>query len=147
VTGVDSSLAAALLVEQGYDVAAGFIKNWSDTKDLWTGECAWRTERRDALRVAASLGITLYTFDFEASYRERVLDRMFAEYEKGLTPNPDVLCNEEIKFGLFLKKRSAVGLHGSRRGIMPKSITMKMEHRIFCVAQILQKTNLIFCIA
>lgn len=101
--GVDSSVTAALLVEQGYDVTGGFIKNWSDTKDLWTGECAWRGERRDAIRVAAKLGIPLLTFDFETSYRARVLDRMFAEYERGLTPNPDVLCNQEIKFGLFFE--------------------------------------------
>ena len=101
--GVDSSVAAALLVRAGYEVVGGFIKNWSDTKDLWTGECAWRGERRDAIRVAAQLGIPLLTFDFETEYRRRVLDRMFAEYERGLTPNPDVLCNEEIKFGLFFE--------------------------------------------
>lgn len=102
--GVDSSLAAALLVEQGYDVTGGFIKNWSDSKDLWTGECQWRGERRDAFRVAARLGISLLTFDFEKPYRERVLERMFSEYAQCLTPNPDVLCNEEIKFGLFLEE-------------------------------------------
>ncbi len=102
--GVDSSLAAALLQKQGYEVTGGFIKNWSDTKDLWTGECQWRGERRDALRVAAKLGISLLTCDFEKAYRARVLDRMFAEYKRGITPNPDVLCNEEIKFGLFFEE-------------------------------------------
>ena len=102
--GVDSSVAAALLKEAGYEVTGGFIKDWSDTKDLWTGECAWRGERRDAMRVAAKLDIPLLTFDFEASYRERVLKRMFDEYAAGLTPNPDVLCNEEIKFGLFFEE-------------------------------------------
>jgi tRNA-uridine 2-sulfurtransferase len=107
--GVDSSVSAALLVEQGYEVVGGFIKNWSDSKDLWTGECQWRGERRDALRVAAKLGISLLTFDFEKDYRARVLDRMFAEYEKGLTPNPDVLCNEEIKFGLFFEAAMKAG--------------------------------------
>ncbi|MBP7133966.1 tRNA 2-thiouridine(34) synthase MnmA [Patescibacteria group bacterium] len=107
--GVDSSLAAALLLEQGYEVVGGFIKNWSDSKDLWTGECAWRGERRDAFRVAARLGISLLTFDFEVSYRERVLGRMFQEYERGLTPNPDVLCNEEIKFGLFFEAARKAG--------------------------------------
>src|SRR5574337_68993 len=101
--GVDSSVSAALLVKEGYDVTGGFIKNWSDTKDLWTGECQWRGERRDALRVAAKLGIPLLTFDFEAAYRERVLNRMFSEYARCVTPNPDVLCNEEIKFGLFFE--------------------------------------------
>ncbi|MSR84834.1 tRNA 2-thiouridine(34) synthase MnmA [Candidatus Uhrbacteria bacterium] len=107
--GVDSSVAAALLVQAGYEVIGGFIKNWSDTKDLWTGECAWRGERRDALRVAARLDIPLLTFDFEKEYRKRVLDRMFAEYEQGLTPNPDVLCNEEIKFGLFFEEAMKAG--------------------------------------
>lgn len=102
--GVDSSVTAALLQEQGHEVTGGFIKNWSDSKDLWTGECQWRGERRDALRVAAKLGIDLLTFDFEKDYRARVLDRMFAEYQAGLTPNPDVLCNEEVKFGLFFEE-------------------------------------------
>lgn len=114
--GVDSSLAAALLLEQGHEVVGGFIKNWSDTKDLWTGECQWRGERRDALRVAAKLGISLLTFDFETSYRERVLGRMFAEYEQGITPNPDVLCNEEIKFGLFFEEALRLGFDGVATG-------------------------------
>ncbi|MCK9360700.1 tRNA 2-thiouridine(34) synthase MnmA [Patescibacteria group bacterium] len=114
--GVDSSVTAALLVEQGYDVTGGFIKNWSDTKDLWTGECQWRGERRDALRVAAKLGIPLLTFDFEKEYRSRVLDRMFSEYESGITPNPDVLCNQEIKFGLFFEAAIKLGFDGIATG-------------------------------
>lgn len=114
--GVDSSLAAALLLEQGHEVVGGFIKNWSDSKDLWTGECQWRGERRDAFRVAARLGIPLLTFDFESSYRERVLGRMFAEYERGITPNPDVLCNEEIKFGLFFEEALRLGFDGVATG-------------------------------
>ena len=107
--GVDSSVAAALLVKEGYEVTGGFIKNWSDAKDLMTGECQWRGERRDALRVAAKLGISLMTFDFEKEYRERVLERMFKEYAAGVTPNPDVLCNEEIKFGLFAEAAWKLG--------------------------------------
>lgn len=122
--GVDSSVAAALLVEQGYEVVGGFIKNWSDSKDLWTGECEWRGERRDALRVAARLGIPLLTFDFESSYRERVLDRMFAEYERGVTPNPDVLCNQEIKFGLFFEEAVRLGFDGVATGHYAR-----VEHR------------------
>ncbi len=114
--GVDSSVSAALLVEQGYDVTGGFIKNWSDSKDLWTGECEWRGERRDAMRVAAKLGIPLLTFDFEQDYRARVLDRMFREYESGITPNPDVLCNEEIKFGLFFEAAMKLGFDGIATG-------------------------------
>lgn len=101
--GVDSSVSAALLLKKKYRVIGGFIKNWSDTKDAWTGECSWRGDRRDAMRVSAQLGIPLVTFDFEELYRERVINRMFTEYAKGLTPNPDVLCNQEIKFGVFLE--------------------------------------------
>jgi tRNA-uridine 2-sulfurtransferase len=99
--GVDSSVAAALLVRAGYRVVGGFIKNWSDSKDVWTGECAWRGERRDAMRVAAKLGIPLLTFDFEDAYRARVIQPLFDGYAQGRTPNPDVLCNQFIKFGLF----------------------------------------------
>lgn len=114
--GVDSSLSAALLVEQGFEVVGGFIKNWSDSKDLWTGECQWRGERRDALRVAAKLGIPLLTFDFEEQYRVRVLDRLFKGYEQGETPNPDVLCNEEIKFGLFFEQAMKLGFDAVATG-------------------------------
>lgn len=107
--GVDSSLSAALLCAEGYEVVGGFIKNWSDSKDLWTGECQWRAERRDAMRVAARLGIPLLTFDFEEQYRAKVLERLFEGYQKGETPNPDVLCNEEIKFGLFFEQAMKMG--------------------------------------
>ena len=119
--GVDSSVAAALLQEQGYDVTGGFIKNWSDSKDLWTGECQWRAERRDALRVAARLGLSLLTFDFEARYRERVLDAMFAGYQAGQTPNPDILCNEAIKFGLFFEEARRLGFDGVATGHYARS--------------------------
>jgi tRNA-specific 2-thiouridylase len=107
--GVDSSVAAALLQQRGFEVTGGFIKNWSDTADVWTGECAWRGERRDALRVAAKLGIPLLTFDFEKEYRERVVKNLFAGYAAGETPNPDVLCNEAIKFGLFFETAKKFG--------------------------------------
>lgn len=119
--GVDSSVAAALLVEAGYEVTGGFIKNWSDSKDLWTGECQWRGERRDALRVAARLGISLLTFDFEEKYRERVLEKMFSEYEAGRTPNPDILCNEAIKFGLFFEEARRLGFDGVATGHYARS--------------------------
>lgn len=108
--GVDSSLSAAILIEQGYQVVGGFIKNWSDSKDIWTGECQWRGERRDAIRVAAKLGIPLVTFDFENAYRERVIGELFRGYAAGETPNPDVLCNEAIKFGLFFDEAKKLGM-------------------------------------
>jgi tRNA-specific 2-thiouridylase len=107
--GVDSSVTATLLVEQGYDVVGGFIKNWSDSKDLWTGECEWRGERRDAFRVAAKLGIPLLTFDYEKAYREGVVEELFRGYGAGETPNPDVLCNEITKFGLFFEDAVRLG--------------------------------------
>lgn len=108
--GVDSSVSAALLVEQGFRVVGGFIKNWSDSKDVWSGECQWKGERRDAIRVAAALNIPLLTFDFEEEYRRRVVDELFRGYEAGETPNPDVLCNQSIKFGLFLEEAKKLGI-------------------------------------
>lgn len=107
--GVDSSVAAALLVRQGYRVEGAFMKNWSDTKDPVTGSCAWRGERHDAELVAAKLGIPFATYDFEAQYRQAVVDYLFREYEAGRTPNPDVMCNKVIKFDLFLKRALAEG--------------------------------------
>jgi tRNA-uridine 2-sulfurtransferase len=99
--GVDSSVSAALLLEQGYEVIGGFMKNWSD--------CDWREDRRDAMRVAAKLGIEFYTFDFEKQYREQVVEYMYREYEAGRTPNPDVMCNKYMKFDLFLKEADRLG--------------------------------------
>lgn len=99
--GVDSSVAAAFLVREGYDVIGAFMKNWDG--------CDWKRERRDALRVASTLGITLHTFDFERAYRDRVHAYMVSEYRKGRTPNPDVLCNSEIKFDLLLHAAAELG--------------------------------------
>ncbi len=107
--GVDSSVAAALLLKEGYEVTGGFIKNWSDSKDPMSGVCSWRAERRDALRVAAALDIPLLTFDFEKQYRKKIVDELYRGYKKGETPNPDVLCNEYIKFGLFFDKATELG--------------------------------------
>ncbi|MBD3281410.1 tRNA 2-thiouridine(34) synthase MnmA [Candidatus Uhrbacteria bacterium] len=107
--GVDSAVAAALLLEQGYDVTGGFIKNWSDSKDPMSGVCSWRAERRDAIRVAAALDIPLLTFDFEKQYRKKIVDELYKGYKRGETPNPDVLCNEYIKFGLFFDEAMKLG--------------------------------------
>ncbi len=109
--GVDSSVAALLLKKQGFEVIGGFMKNWSDEvcyKEK-VSECEWRTERRDAMRIAASLGIELHTFDFEDEYRKQVYEYMLSEYKAGRTPNPDVLCNKYMKFGLFLEKAKELG--------------------------------------
>ncbi len=107
--GVDSSVAASLLLDQGYDVVGAFMKNWSETKDPKTGECAWKEERRDAMRVAADLGIPFVTFDFEKEYDAAVVQYLYREYAAGRTPNPDVLCNRAVKFDLFLKAALADG--------------------------------------
>ena len=107
--GVDSSVAAFLLKYQGYKVTGAFMKNWSDTKNKMTGECAWRSERREAIKSADILNITLKTFDFEDEYKKDVIDPMFKAYQKGLTPNPDVDCNQRIKFPLFWKKAEKLG--------------------------------------
>jgi tRNA-uridine 2-sulfurtransferase len=114
--GVDSAVTAALLLEKGYDVTGGFIKNWSDSKDPMSGVCSWRAERRDAIRVAAALDIPLLTFDFEKQYRKKIVDELYKGYQKGETPNPDVLCNEYIKFGLFFDKAKELGFDSIATG-------------------------------
>lgn len=106
--GVDSSVTAALLVEQEYEVTGAYMKQWSDSQEL-SGVCSWKEDRRDALRVAAKLGIQLLTLDFEKEYKEWVMGYMFSEYEAGRTPNPDVMCNKFIKFGAWLEKAKELG--------------------------------------
>ncbi len=103
--GVDSSVSAALLKDQGYDVVGVFIKVWQP--DFIT--CTWREERRDAMRVAAALDIPFLTFDLEKEYKKEVADYMISEYKTGRTPNPDVMCNKKVKFGGFLKKALSMG--------------------------------------
>lgn len=98
--GVDSSLAAALLVEQGYDVTGVYMKNW--TQDLPGMKCPWADDLADAKRVAVQLGINFKVFDFENEYKHKVVDYMIDEYKNGRTPNPDIMCNQEVKFKLFL---------------------------------------------
>lgn len=99
--GVDSSVTAVLLQEQGYDVTGVYMKNWS--KDLPGMTCPWREDYQDAKRVAVKLGIPFKMYDFETEYRQKVVDYMLAEYQAGRTPNPDVMCNQEVKFKLFLE--------------------------------------------
>ncbi len=101
--GVDSSVAAYLLKEQGYEVIGLFMKNWHDESVTISNECPWLEDSNDAMIVADKLGIPFQVVDLSEQYRERIVDYMFSEYEKGRTPNPDVLCNREIKFDVFLK--------------------------------------------
>lgn len=99
--GVDSSVTAALLKEQGYDVTGVYMKNW--TKDLPGFPCPWKEDFQDAKRVAVQLGIDFKMYDFETEYRQKVVDYMINEYQAGRTPNPDIMCNQEVKFKLFLE--------------------------------------------
>jgi tRNA-uridine 2-sulfurtransferase len=98
--GVDSSLTAALLIEQGYDVTGVYMKNW--TQDLPGMKCPWADDLADAKRVAVQLGIDFKVFDFENEYKDKVVNYMIDEYKHGRTPNPDIMCNQEVKFKLFL---------------------------------------------
>lgn len=101
--GVDSSVSAFLLKEQGYEVIGLFMKNWHDDSVTISNECPWLEDSNDAMIVADKLGIPFQTVDLSKEYKERIVDYMFREYERGRTPNPDVLCNREIKFDVFLK--------------------------------------------
>lgn len=107
--GVDSSVAALLLKQQGYDVFALFMQNWHDASTTLHGDCEWEEDRFVAEMVARKIGIPFYFVDLSKEYRHRVVDYMFDEYEKGRTPNPDVLCNREIKFDAFLQCAAKLG--------------------------------------
>lgn len=124
--GVDSSVAAYLLKEQGYEVIGLFMKNWHDDSVTISNECPWLDDSNDAMLVADKLGIPFQTIDLSEQYKKRIVDYMFDEYQKGRTPNPDVLCNREIKFDVFLKIALSLGAdyvatgHYCRRGILEK---------------------------
>ncbi len=105
--GVDSSVSALLLKEQGFNVIGVYMKNW--TKNLPGFECPWREDFQDAKRIAVQLGIDFKMFDFETQYKQKVVDYMIAEYQAGRTPNPDIMCNQEIKFKLFLETALSEG--------------------------------------
>lgn len=107
--GVDSSVAAYLLKKQGYNVIGLFMKNWHDDSVTISDECPWLDDSNDAMLVAEKLEIPFQTVDLSEEYKERIVDYMFREYEKGRTPNPDVLCNREIKFDVFLKIALSLG--------------------------------------
>lgn len=122
--GVDSSVAAYLLQQQGYEVIGLFMKNWHDDSVTISNECPWLEDSNDALLVAEKLGIPFQTVDLSKQYQEKIVDYMFNEYEKGRTPNPDILCNREIKFDVFLKIAMSLGAdfvatgHYCRKGEM-----------------------------
>jgi tRNA-specific 2-thiouridylase len=107
--GVDSSVAAHLLIQQGYEVIGMFMRNWHDESVTISDECPWIDDSNDALLIAQQLGIPFQVIDLSEAYKERIVDYMFREYEGGKTPNPDVLCNREIKFDVFLKAALELG--------------------------------------
>lgn len=107
--GVDSSVAAYLLQQQGHDVVALFMRNWNDASVILQDECPWIEDSNDALFVAQKLGIPFQVIDMSEDYKNRIVDYMFHEYATGRTPNPDILCNREIKFDLFLKTAMELG--------------------------------------
>ena len=124
--GVDSSVAAYLLKEQGYEVIGLFMKNWHDDSVTISNECPWLDDSNDAMLVADKLGIPFQTVDLSVQYKERIVDYMFHEYEMGRTPNPDVLCNREIKFDVFMNIALELGAdyvatgHYCRKGTIQK---------------------------
>ncbi len=120
--GVDSAVSAALLKKQGFEVVGVFIKTWHP--DFL--ECNEEEERRDAMRVAAYIDIPFLTFDLENVYKKEVADYMISEYKKGRTPNPDVMCNKEVKFGAFLKKAITMGADYVATGHYAQAVKMKL---------------------
>jgi len=124
--GVDSSIAAYLLKEQGYEVIGLFMKNWHDDSVTISNECPWLEDSNDAMLVAEKLGIPFQVVDLSEQYKERIVDYMFREYKMGRTPNPDVLCNREIKFDVFMKIAMELDAdfvatgHYCRKGILQK---------------------------
>ena len=107
--GVDSSVAAYLLKQQGHEVIGLFMRNWNDASVTLEDECPWVEDSNDALLVAQKLGIPFQVIDMSELYKERIVDYMFSEYEKGRTPNPDILCNREVKFDIFLQTALSLG--------------------------------------
>jgi tRNA-specific 2-thiouridylase len=136
--GVDSSVAAYLLQQQGYEVIGLFMKNWHDEAVTISNECPWLEDSNDALLVAEKLGIPFQTVDLSEQYRERIVDYMFSEYEKGRTPNPDVLCNREIKFDVFMKIALSLGADYVATGHYCRKDTIEVDgkevHRLLAGA-------------
>ena len=139
--GVDSSLTAALLKEQGYDVTGVYMKNW--TQDMPGLECPWAEDLADAKRVAVGLDIDFKVFDFENDYRQKVVQYMIDEYQRGRTPNPDIMCNQEVKFKLFLEASIEDGadfiatghyaqvIHKNNTGYLKKAVDSKKDQTYF----------------
>ncbi len=136
--GVDSSVAAALLIEQGHEVIAMFMRNWNDESVTINNECPWIDDSNDALLAAQHLGIPYQVVDLSVEYKARIVDYMFGEYSAGRTPNPDVLCNREIKFDVFLKHALALGADYVATGHYCQKKTIEVDgvehHQLFAGA-------------
>lgn len=137
--GVDSSVAAYLLKQEGYEVIGLFMKNWHDDSVTISDECPWLEDSNDAMLVANKLGIPFQTVDLSREYKERIVDYMFNEYEKGRTPNPDVLCNREIKFDVFVKIALELGADYVATGHYCKKGSIKKDGKI--IYQLLAGTD------
>ena len=127
--GVDSSVAALLMKKKGYEVIGVFMKNWSDTKDKF-GECNWKGERKVAMKIASKLKIPLITVDFEKQYKKDVVEKMFKDYKRGITPNPDVDCNQKVKFPLLIKEAKKLGADFVATGHYSR-IKVKKKYELF----------------
>ena len=136
--GVDSSVAAYLLLEQGYEVIGLFMRNWHDDSVILDSECPWIEDSNDALMVAQNLGIPFQVVDLSEAYKDKIVDYMFGEYQRGRTPNPDVLCNREIKFDIFLKTALELGADYVATGHYCQKETIEKDgqeiHRLLAAA-------------
>ena len=148
--GVDSSVAAYLLQKQGHEVIGLFMRNWNDASVTLEDECPWIEDSNDALLVAKKLGIPFQVIDMSELYKERIVDYMFAEYEKGRTPNPDVLCNREVKFDVFLETALSLGADKVATGHYARldSLQTKMGKKCtnFWQGKIITKIKVISCV-
>ena len=146
--GVDSSVAAYLLKEQGYEVIGLFMKNWHDDSVTISDECPWLDDSNDAMLVAEKLGIPFQTVDLSDAYKTRIVDYMFNEYEKGRTPNPDVLCNREIKFDVFMDIALGLGQISLLLDTIAEKVQLQMlratRYFNYLLGKIIIKINLIF---
>ena len=127
--GVDSSVTAAILKKQGYDVTGVFMINWKE--DSTKEKCAWEDEYRDAKKVANKLGIKIFTWDFSKEYKEKIFKYFIDSYKKGLTPNPDTLCNKYIKFGSFLEQAKKLGFDKIATGHYAQIKTRKNRYELW----------------